>query len=109
MAQHRAERDPRVAATAAIWGISVGLLGVCVPLIALTNSGVLLPLLVLVGASVSTSAIWLSSRSPQPAKQRKLAQTVVTLEERVTNLEAICSSVDWDLSQPVLPATKSSK
>ena len=102
MKQHYTERDPRVRATAAIWGISIGMFGICIPLVAITNTGLLLPVLVLLGASVSTSAIWLATRPPQSENKQQLNQTVARLEERVRNLEAICSSADWNLQQPIL-------
>jgi hypothetical protein len=97
------EQDPRVRATAAIWAIAVGMLGVCIPLVAITNSGLILPILVIVGASVSSGAIWLSSNQAQGKRKSLSDQTVEALEERVRNLEAICSAADWDLQQPSLP------
>ena len=97
------EQDPRVRATAAIWGISIGMLGICIPLVAITNSGLVLPVLVIAGASLSTAAVWLASDSPKPGKAQKLTQTVTGLEERIKNIEAICSSVDWEFQAPTLP------
>lgn len=109
MKHHYTERDPRVRATAAIWGISIGMFGICIPLVAITNTGLLLPVLVLLGASASTSAIWLAARPPQSENKQQLNQTVAQLEERVRNLEAICSSADWDLQQSILPDKASKK
>jgi hypothetical protein len=97
------EQDPRVRATAAIWGIAVGMLGVCIPLVAVTSSGLILPVLVIAGASLSSAAIWLSSSKVQTRNQSLSHQTFEALEERVRNLEAICSAADWDLQRPSLP------
>jgi hypothetical protein len=97
------EQDPRVRATATIWGIAVGMLGVCIPLVAVTSSGLILPVLVIAGASLSSAAIWLSSHRVQTRNQAISSQTVEALEERVRNLEAICSAADWDLRQTALP------
>lgn len=57
----KAKKDVRVKATASIWALATGMLGICVPLVALTNSGVTLPIAVLSGATVATVAVWFSS------------------------------------------------
>lgn len=106
MSQQMNERDPKVRATAAIWGCAVGMLGICIPLVAITKSGVLLPLIVLLGAGGGTAAIWLSPDKQQQQANR-LTQTVQSLEERVINLETICSSVDFDLQKSLSGTQKS--
>jgi hypothetical protein len=97
------EQDPRVRATSGIWGIAVGMLGVCIPLVAITNSGLILPILVIVAAGISTTAIWLSQKKTRENSIPQLPQKLAALEERVNNLEMICSSVDWDLQPRTLP------
>ncbi|MBL1178393.1 hypothetical protein [Pantanalinema sp. GBBB05] len=92
MRHQSTERDPRVRATAAIWGCAIGMFGICIPLTAITNSGVVLPLLVLLGAGGGTAAVWLAPNKRQQAEIH-LAQTVKALEERVMNLETIYTSL----------------
>lgn len=90
---HRSiERNSKVRATAAIWGCAVGMLGICIPLVAITNSGIILPLLVLLSAGGGTVAVWLASDQRQKEETR-LLQTVKALEERVMNLETIYTSL----------------
>ncbi|MDJ0701760.1 MAG: hypothetical protein QNJ46_00630 [Leptolyngbyaceae cyanobacterium MO_188.B28] len=88
----------KVFATAIIWAFATGMLGICVPLVNSTNSGVILPFLAILGASVSTIVVW---RPPNP-RVRQLTEKVAnlqTLEQRVKNLEAICSSPEFDLQK----------
>jgi len=89
------DRDPRVRATATIWTYAVALLGVCIPLVSITNSGLILPFLVIFSAGSGTIAIWISSNRRQP-KESALAQEVKRLEERVMNLETIYTSLPED-------------
>jgi hypothetical protein len=86
------ERNPKVRATATIWGCTVGLFGICIPLVAITKSGVLLPLLVMLGAGGGTVAVWLAPDKSQQA-DIQLVETVKALEERVMNLETIYTSL----------------
>lgn len=97
------QKDPRVQATAAIWGISVGMLGVCIPLVAVTESGMFLPLLVIVGASISTIMVW-DKPGRRTQREQQLIKTVMQLEARVRDLETICSSLDLDAQPPTLSA-----
>ncbi|MBE9116035.1 hypothetical protein IQ249_09025 [Lusitaniella coriacea LEGE 07157] len=56
----------KVVATAFVWGFATGMLGICIPLVSVTQSGVVLPAIAILGASVSTIAIWLSSQQSIP-------------------------------------------
>lgn len=87
-------KDIRLAATTRIWGCTVGILAICVPLsIPLRSS--LIPLAALTGATVGTVAIW---RDEKKYKGNNLApQQVELLEQRIRDLEAIVSSQDYDL------------
>ncbi len=49
----------KIGVTAIIWGFGTGMLAICIPLINLTNSGIILPLSVIIGVSLSTIVIWL--------------------------------------------------
>lgn len=98
MARQGEGQVSKVFATAIIWAFGTGMLGICVPLTGLTNSGVLLPLLVILGTSGSTIMVW---RPPQPRAGHLPEQmaSFQTLEQRVKNLETICSSPEFDLQK----------
>ena len=98
MSYKSTENNPKVRATVAIWGCAVGMLGICIPLVAVTGSGVILPLLVILGAGGGTVAIWFAPDRRQQ-EVTHLAQTVKELKERVMDLEAICTSLP-DVSRP---------
>ena len=98
MARQGEGQVSKVFATAIIWAFATGMLGICVPLVSLTNSGVILPLLAIFGASLSTIVVW----RPLNPRVRQLTEQVAnlqTLEQRVKNLEAICSSPEFDLQK----------
>lgn len=99
MSRKSAESNPKVRATTAIWGCAVGMLGVCIPLVAITNSGVILPLLVILGATGGTVAVWFAPDERQKG-EISLAQTVQVLKERVIDLETICTSTS-DVGRPL--------
>lgn len=99
------ESDPKVRATTAIWGCAIGMLGLCIPLVAITKSGVLLPLLVMLGAGGGTVAVWFAPDKRQQEDTR-LAQTVKALEGRVVNLETIYTSMPEVANPLSLPRTE---
>lgn len=90
-------KDVRLAATTRIWGCTVGILAICVPLsIPLRSS--LVPLAALTGATIGTVAVWRSD--DKKYKGNQLApQQVELLEQRLRDLEAIVSSEDYDLKK----------
>lgn len=51
----------KIGSTAIIWSLATGMMAISIPLVKMTDTGILLPLAVVVGVSVSTIAIWLSS------------------------------------------------
>ncbi|MGB8699994.1 MAG: hypothetical protein WCD18_11305 [Thermosynechococcaceae cyanobacterium] len=99
MSQKSAESDPKVRATATIWGCAIGMFGICIPLVAITNSGVILPLFVVMGAGGGTAAVWFAPDKRQQDETR-LAQMVKALESRVANLETIYTSLP-ELARPL--------
>jgi hypothetical protein len=102
MSHKSTETNPKARATAVIWGCAVGMLGICIPLVAITKSGVLLPLLVLLGAGGGTAAVWFAPDKRQQEELR-LNQTVKALEERVITLETIYTSLpETSKSLPLL-------
>ena len=94
------ETDIRVAATSKIWVIATGMLAICIPLSAVTKSGAILPLAVMSGAAVGTVAVWRSSVN-QSKNSPLLTNSVKELEQRVANLEIICSSQELDLQNKI--------
>lgn len=51
----------RIGSTAIIWSLATGMMAISIPIIKMTGTGIILPLAVIVGVSLSTMAIWLSS------------------------------------------------
>ena len=89
MNRRLAEYRQKSRATAVIWSCAVGMFALCIPLTAVANSGVILPLLVILGASGGTAAVWFSSDKPRKAD----AMAIKALEDRVMNLETIYTSL----------------
>ncbi len=105
MGHKSTEQNPKVRATSDIWGCAIGMLGVCIPLVAITETGIILPLLVILGAGGGTAAVWFAPDKRQQ-EEASLTQTVKALEERVINLETIYTSLP-DTTKPFsLPETK---
>lgn len=53
----------KIGSTAIIWSLATGMMAISIPLVKITDSGITLPLAVILGATFSTIAIWLSSRN----------------------------------------------
>jgi hypothetical protein len=96
---HKTEKDIRVAATSRIWVLATVMLAICIPLSAITGS-VLLPIAVILAAAVGTIAVWRSSDN-QSKTSPLLTNSVKHLEQRVSNLEIICSSQELDLHSKI--------
>lgn len=90
------ETDNRVAATKQIWGFATGMLALCIPLSPATRSGPILPLAVVTGAAIGTVAVWQSSNRET---SNNLANSIQSLEQRVADLETICSSPEIELQR----------
>ncbi|NWF59252.1 MAG: hypothetical protein HXY43_08085 [Fischerella sp.] len=94
------DQDARVRATSKIWGITAGILAICIPLSAVTRSGPILPLAAIAGAAVGTVAVWRSD--DQKSRTNYLQpQQLQKLEQRIENLETIVSSNDFDLQRKI--------
>ncbi|CDN11305.1 hypothetical protein RintRC_1670 [Richelia intracellularis] len=104
MGNKSSETNPKVRATSAIWGCAIGLLGVCITLVAIRESGIILPLLVVLGAGGGTAALWFSPDKRQQ-EEVELARCMKALEERVMNLEIIYTSLP-DTTKPFFVADK---
>jgi hypothetical protein len=53
----------KIATTIVIWVAAAGMLAICIPLVSITQSGVILPVSVVIGVTISTVAIWWSGMS----------------------------------------------
>lgn len=93
-------KDVRVAATSNIWGMTVGILAICIPLSVVTRSGPILPLAAIGGAMFSTIAVWRSD-DKKPSSPSLSEKNFATLEQRIANLETIVSSDDWELYKKI--------
>ena len=51
----------KIGSTAIIWSLATGMMAISIPLVKMTNTGIILPVVVVIGVSVSTIAIWLST------------------------------------------------
>ena len=51
----------KIGSTAIIWTLATGMMAISIPLVKMTDSGIILPVAVVVGVSLSTIAIWLST------------------------------------------------
>ena len=96
MARQPEGTGPKIATTAIIWGFATGMLSICIPIVGMTQSGVILPLAVVLGASVATVVVWRSS-SKRSRTISDLTNSVQHLNERIVTLEAICSSGESDI------------
>jgi hypothetical protein len=74
----------RLAATTIIWAFATGMVGI-------TNRTVIVPLAIVLGAAGSTVAVWKFSKSSS-REQLISSGDVQALQQRITNLETICSS-----------------
>jgi hypothetical protein len=86
--EKNSQRDVRVAATTRIWSLATVMLGICIPLTALSRGNPILPLAVITGAAVGTVAVWQSSDKKSPNSALS-PNTVEALSERIANLEMI--------------------
>lgn len=84
-------RKIQLTTTLGVWGIATGMLALCIPLVTVTESGVILPLIVILGVSVTTTTIW-RRNDLDPVNSIALSSSVKELEQRVANLEVICSN-----------------
>ncbi|MEQ8957681.1 MAG: hypothetical protein RLP02_07120 [Coleofasciculus sp. C2-GNP5-27] len=101
----------KLAATAIIWGFATGMLGICIPLVSITDSGIVLPLAVIIGASCTTAVVWLSfSRVSRNAFDS--SNSIESLKEQKAILETIDDSDNIDIQKKLRqlePIDESSK
>lgn len=85
----------KLAATAIIWGFATGMLGICIPLVSMTDSGVILPLAVIIGASFTTAVVWLSF-SRVSSNNVDLSDSIEALKEQEATLDTMDRSDNID-------------
>jgi hypothetical protein len=51
----------KIGSTAIIWSLATGMMAISIPIVKMTETGIILPIAVVIGVSLSTIAIWLSS------------------------------------------------
>lgn len=88
-------KDIRAAATSRIWLCATAMLAICIPLVAVIHSGgVIIPLVVIAGAAISTVGVWggFNNRAINSS-----SKSIQEMEQRIANLETICSSQELEL------------
>jgi hypothetical protein len=96
----QSERNIRVAATSKIWTFATGMLAICIPLVAITRSGPILPLAVITGAAAGTYVVWRDSEN-QSRNNPLLTSNMKELEQRIANLEMIVSHQELELDHKI--------
>ena len=51
----------KIGSTAIIWSLATGMMAISIPIIKMTGTGIILPVAVIIGVSISTIAIWFST------------------------------------------------
>lgn len=95
----KSQKDIRVAATSKIWAFATGMLALSIPLVGITGVSAI-PLAVIIGAAVSTVMVWRSFEH-QPKNSPLLTNSIKELEQRISNLETICSDQELDLQRKI--------
>ena len=55
-----ARQGSKIGSTAIIWSLATGMMAISIPLVNMTQSGIILPVAIVLAASFSTIAVWLS-------------------------------------------------
>lgn len=86
----------RLGAVAIVWFFSTVMLGLCIPLVAIAGTSLgILPLAAIAGATVGTAVVW-GVPNGTPANKQVEVPSMKQLEQRVANLETICSSTELE-------------
>ncbi|MEM7756976.1 MAG: hypothetical protein AAF298_02430 [Cyanobacteria bacterium P01_A01_bin.40] len=89
----------QVRTTAIIWGFATAMLGICVPLTTIAQSGVILPLAVIFGAGAGTVSVWRNARRADLNTIAESQDRLLAIETRIIDLEIICSSQEFEQEQ----------
>ncbi len=93
MKKEQKTQDSRVQATSAIWGLAVAMFGISIPLEAMAHTDGIIPVFVMLGATISTGAVWFFGRKrpnelPEKSEQYEiLADSIQQLSRHVQTLE----------------------
>lgn len=90
---HPPKTDARPDAIGRVWGISLAMLGICIPLCVLLKSAAL-PIIVIGAAALVSMLIWQSESRKNAAADKDaeaLRARIQELEERLANVEVINS------------------
>lgn len=79
------------------------MLAFCIPLVGISESGVILPLVVILGTGGGTAAVWYAPEKRQQEEELRLTQTIRSLEDRIITLETICTSLSPTDEPLILP------
>lgn len=90
----RSEQNVRSKVTSKIWAMATGMMGISIPLCEVTNSGAVIPIMVVISAAVGTAAVWMRGgtvvvNSRGGAGEADSQKRIQELEERLANLESI--------------------
>jgi hypothetical protein len=103
-------KSGRVAATAIIWGCSIGMLAISLPLSGNAQSGMIISIAIIAATAMSTITVWLSTGSSAAEKgtqpEIELSNQVRELHERIVTLEAIAHFQSLGLPQAELEQGK---
>lgn len=92
MENSREKNGMKVGTTAIIWGFATGMIAICIPIISMTHSDIFLPLTIILGATISTVVVWRNCKE----KVIQLSDNFQQMEQRVKDLETICSREDFE-------------
>ncbi|BAU66952.1 hypothetical protein STA3757_43580 [Stanieria sp. NIES-3757] len=92
----------KIGTTAIIWCVATGMMAICIPLVVRTQSGIVLPLTVILGTIVSTALIWLSDT----ATNIQLANNFQQIERKIQELEQKITAQNTNLSINSIPHLK---
>lgn len=87
-----------IATVAIIWGCATAMMAVCIPMIDMTDDAIILPIFIILGASISTVVAWRSG-SRQKGEIDELTNNFRTIQERVIDLETICSAQELEINK----------
>ncbi len=92
MKKNTGNNGVKIGATAIIWAFATGMMAICIPLVSISKSGIILPVAVIAGVTISTVSIWGSANKKVIDSSENLRQ----IEQRVRDLETIVSSDKLD-------------
>ncbi|MDY6938196.1 MAG: hypothetical protein SWY16_11065 [Cyanobacteriota bacterium] len=82
----------RIKTTSKIWSFATGMLAICIPLSTATETGALLPISVILGATVGTAVVW--NAKVDLSTDRQASEKIEALEGRISDLETIITAED---------------